>query len=195
MMNDINVKGKSTSQLLKLNGAQLNKLSRKELAKIVSRLSSTANKRLRRFEKHDITSPATEYVKRTGGKFSVKGKNVDSLKKEYLRVKGFLESETSTITGAKKVRKDVINKLKYLGVDIKENQYDKFFKVYERLKEVDRTVSDKLLKYNVFEEISNTIDNPNIDDIVNEIQKRIDEIYQQSIGEDEYDLSRFFEIE
>lgn len=194
-MNGINVKGKSTYQLIKLSGTQLNKLSRKELAQVVSRLGSTANKRLRRFEKKDTTSPATEYVKRTGGKFSVKGKNIESLKKEYLRVKGFLEAETSTITGAKKVRKNVINKLKEFGVDIKENQYDKFFKVYERLKEVDRTVSDKLLKYNVFEEIGNVIDNPNIDDIVNEMQKRIDEIYQQSIGEDAYDLSKFFEIE
>lgn len=194
-MNSFNVKGKSTNQLIKLSGTQLNKLSRKELAQVVSRLGSTANKRLRRFEKKDTTSPATEYVKRTGGKFSVKGKNIESLKKEYLRVKGFLEAETSTITGAKKVRKNVINKLKEFGIDIKENQYDKFFKVYERLKEVDRTVSDKLLKYNVFEEIGNVIDNPNIDDIVNEMQKRIDEIYQQSIGEDAYDLSKFFEIE
>lgn len=194
-MNSINVKGKSTGQLLKLSGTQLNKLSRKELAQVVSRLGSTANKRLRRFEKKDTSSPATEYVKRTGGKFSVKGKNVESLKKEYLRVKGFLEAETSTITGAKKVRKNVINKLKEFGVDIKENQYDKFFKVYERLKEVDRAVGDKLLKYNVFEEIGNALDNPNIDDIVDEMQKRIDEIYQQSMGEDNYDLSRFFEIE
>ena len=194
-MNSFTMKGKSTNQLIKLSGTQLNKLSRKELAQVVSRLDSTANKRLRRFEKKDTTSPATEYVKRTGGKFSVKGKNIESLKKEYLRVKGFLEAETSTITGAKKVRKNVINKLKEFGIDIKENQYDKFFKVYERLKEVDRTVSDKLLKYNVFEEIGNVIDNPNIDDIVNEMQKRIDEIYQQSIGEDAYDLSKFFEIE
>lgn len=194
-MNNFNVKGKSTSQLLKLTGNQLNKLSRKELSQVVSRLTSTANKRLRRFEKKDVSSPATEYVKRTGGKFSVKGKNIESLKKEYLRVKGFLESETSTITGTKKVRKNVINKLKEFGVDIKESQYDKFFKVYERLKEVDRTVSDKLLKYNVFEEIGNALDNPNIDDIVNEMRKRIDEIYKQSIGEEEYDLSRFFEIE
>ena len=67
--------------------------------------------------------------------------------------------------------------------------------MYERLKEVDSTVSNKLMKYNVFEEISNVLDNSNIDETVDEMRNRLTEIYQKSVGDTERDISKFFRIE
>ena len=104
--------------------------------------------------------------------------------------------ETSTIHGSQSVRREVIKKLKKEhNIKITNKQYNDFFKVYERLKEVDSTVSNKLMKYNVFEEISNVLDNSNIDETVDEMRNRLTEIYQKSVGDTERDISKFFRIE
>ena len=104
--------------------------------------------------------------------------------------------ETSTIHGAQSVRREVIQKLKKEhNIKITNKQYNDFFKVYERLKEVDSTVSNKLMKYNVFEEISNVLDDSNIDETVDKMRNRLTEIYQKSVGDTERDISEFFRIE
>ena len=64
------------------------------------------------------------------------------------------------------------------NIKITNKQYNDFFKVYERLKEVDSTVSNKLMKYNVFEEISNVLDNTSVEETVDEMRNRLTEIYQ-----------------
>ena len=51
------------------------------------------------------------------------------------------------------------------------------------------------MKYNVFEEISNVLDDSNIDETVNEMRNRLTEIYQKSVGDTERDISEFFRIE
>ena len=125
-----------------------------------------------------------------------KNKTDFDLKKEFLRVKEFLNMETSTVHGSQAVRREVIQKLKKEhNIKITNKQYNDFFKVYERLKEVDSTVSNKLMKYNVFEEISNILDDSNIDETVNEMRNRLTEIYQKSVGDTERDISEFFRIE
>lgn len=186
----INVTGKSIESLMGLSNKELSDLSRSNLSKVVSRLASAANKRIKRFGQE--TSPALEKVKRTGGNFSVRGKSADELKKEFLRVKDFLQSETSTKSGAKKVKKNVINSLKKKGVSITEKQYDKFFRVYERLKEQDPSINDKLLKYNVMSEITEEIGN-DIDTITENIINRLSDIYEEQAEHD--DFSRFFKLE
>ena len=104
--------------------------------------------------------------------------------------------ETSTVHGAQAVRREVIQKLrKEHNIKITNKQYNDFFKVYERLKEVDSTVSNKLMKYNVFEEISNVLDGASVEDAVDEMRNRLTEIYQQSVGDTERDISEFFRIE
>ena len=104
--------------------------------------------------------------------------------------------ETSTIHGAQAVRREVIQKLrKEHNIKITNKQYNDFFKVYERLKELDSTISNKLMKYNVFEEISNVLDGSSVEDAVDEMRNRLTEIYQQSVGDTESDISEFFRIE
>lgn len=84
---------------------------RGELAKITSQLASAANKRLRRLESADLANtPAYSYTRRSGGDFSVKGKDVAALQLEFQRARGFLSPErrTSTVRGARKVQHETM---------------------------------------------------------------------------------------
>lgn len=193
----MNIQKMSLKSLTDLSERELSSLSHNELSKVVSRLSQVANKRLTRLSKSDVFSSAYEGFRRRGeGKFTTKNKTDFDLKKEFLRVKDFLNMETSTIHGAQSVRREVIQKLKKEhNIKITNKQYNDFFKVYERLKEVDSTVSNKLMKYNVFEEISNVLDDSNIDETVDEMRNRLTEIYQKSVGDTERGISEFFRIE
>jgi hypothetical protein len=193
----MNIQKMSLKSLTDLSERELSSLSHNELSKVVSRLSQVANKRLTRLSKSGVFSSAYEGFRRRGeGRFTTKNKTDFDLKKEFLRVKDFLNMETSTIHGAQSVRREVIQKLKKEhNIKITNKQYNDFFKVYERLKEVDSTVSNKLMKYNVFEEISNVLDDSNIDETVDKMRNRLTEIYQKSVGDTERDISEFFRIE
>lgn len=193
----MNIQKMSLKSLTDLSERELSSLSHSDLSKVVSRLSQVANKRLTRLSKSDVFSAAYEGFRRRGeGRFTTKNKTDFDLKKEFLRVKDFLNMETSTIHGSQSVRREVIQKLKKEhNIKITKKQYNDFFKVYERLKEVDSMVSNKLMKYNVFEEISNVLDGSNIDETIDEMRNRLTEIYQKSVGDTERDISEFFRIE
>lgn len=116
-------------------------MSRRDLAKAVSTLASAGNKRLARFKKAGITTPASTYIKKHGGKFSVAGKNLYELREEMQRVKGFLESETSTVKGFRKWESKIAETLSTsTGIDynsLTETQKRKFWRAYSKLEEMD----------------------------------------------------------
>lgn len=97
--------------LLNLTPDQLMNMSRRDMARNISVLASAANKRIVRLEKSGVRSPALDYVKSHGGKFSVAGKTKNQLLIEYFRLQQFMFSKTSTVRGAKswkrKVEKEV----------------------------------------------------------------------------------------
>lgn len=97
------VEGKSIQQLMRLRASTVNSMNKEDLRRVVSRLASAANKRARRMEAKGITTPATRQMEKEGGKFSVKGKDVNELRHEYRRVRKFLRNKTSTISGYKKM--------------------------------------------------------------------------------------------
>lgn len=193
----MNIQKMSLKSLTDLSERELSSLSNNDLSKVVSRLTYVANKRITRLSKTDVFSPAYEGFKRRGeGKFISKGKNEFELKKEFLRAKEFLNMETSTVHGSQAVRREVREKLKKKhNIEITNKQYNDFFKAYERLKEIDSSISNKLMKYNVFEEISNIIDDKNVDEVVEEMRNKLEQIYEQSVGDTNNDVSKFFRIE
>lgn len=138
----IDVSGLSIEDIMGIPFEMLNTLNRRDLAKITSRLASTANKRIKRLLNSDYgeVSRALESiinrVKKSGTTaFSVKGKDVNQLRNEFAQVKNFLNLKTSSVVGTKKV----INKtLERLGVDRSNwsNAKNKrFFKIYRKLVE------------------------------------------------------------
>ena len=79
-----------------------------KIKKETSRLNSIANKRIKRLEKSGIYSPSLEKWKENGSvKFSVKNKDYNETQKELARVRNFLNAKTSSITGSKKLMKEI----------------------------------------------------------------------------------------
>lgn len=200
----MNIKKISWESLTDLTDRDLNAFSKSDLTKVINRLSYVANKRLQRLSKTDVFSPAYEGFKRRGeGIFTSKGKNEFELKKEFIRVKEFLASETSTVHGSQAVRREVRSKLKKKhGIRITNQQYSDFFRAYERLKEVDRTIERKTMRYNVFEDIKNVMDfnegtlkNMNSDDAVDfifeKLKGELKSIYEQSVEVQDSEFSKF----
>lgn len=116
-------------------------MSRRELAKATSTLAQAGNKRLKRFQDRNITTPATEYIKKHGGRFSTKGKDLEQLREEFQRAKDFLSKETSTIKGYRAWESKITDTLKNnAGIDynaLTEREKRKFWKAYSKLEELD----------------------------------------------------------
>lgn len=139
--------GKSIEQLLKINPEKLMQMTdRKELRQIVSRLSSAANKRLKRAEKAGRMSYAQSRTKEQG-KFSVAGKDVGELKQEYLRVKAYLEDKTTTAKGYKKSADKVVEKLNELGYKVEQKDAAKMLNLYTELRAKDSKISSREERY------------------------------------------------
>lgn len=81
-------------EIMNITPGQLRKMDRAKLADTVSILASAANKRLKRAEQAGVKTAATESVQRSGGKFSVKGKDVTQLVQEAQRATRFLNAAT-----------------------------------------------------------------------------------------------------
>lgn len=194
------VSGKSVKDILAMDNRTFNRLTESELRKVVGRLVSAGNKRLRSFEKSRESSPATRYIEKSGGKFSTRGKDLNALRAEFARAKGFFESKTGSRLEWKKVQKETKKGLEKAGVDVDPENANKMWKAYERLKEVNPSVSDKRLKYLVLQEIADVlVDDPDLSirKIVNRVNKSIDRIYEEQAAiNDEFEgVSGFFEIE
>lgn len=189
--------GKSVTDILNTPIDVFNSLRLPDLREAVGRLVSAANKRLRAFERKGLSSPAVEQVKDSGGKFSTRGKNLNQLRAEFARARSFFQSATSSIRGAKKVENKVIDALKKAGVDLSASNYDKFFKAYNRLKQLDPSIENKSLRYTYMRELASMMnDNTDIDAVIQKMKKRISEIYeeQRSIEDEYFSTSEFFEI-
>ena len=86
-------------------------MSDKELRKIVVIANSAANKRIKRAEKAGVTSGVIERAKEYG-KFSVQGIDTRAgLENAFTRVRNFLDTKTSTVTGIKKSQRKMFKEL------------------------------------------------------------------------------------
>lgn len=134
---------------------QLLSMTRSEIAKVVSKLASAANKRLKRIEQAGLKeySSAYRYIQSSGGKFSVKGKSKEELILEYKRVKGYLSPErrTSTVAGTRKAKEENEKKVaERLGVVFKNKKESKdFWQAYNKYADSHRI--------NVYNQGSDTI--------------------------------------
>lgn len=118
---------------------------RRQLAKEVSEKARVANKRLDRLEKNGLQNHSAykAWLENGGTRFSVKGKNYQQLQREYWRVQKFLDSETSTITGAKKnmqrIATDIVrvdsSKVGKMNLQDLKSLTSNFFKIRDRIQE------------------------------------------------------------
>lgn len=135
------------SDVLNMPLNKIMSMSREDLATYTRALVRESNKRLSNMKKRGIATPATAFIKKHGGKFSLrtrKGreKNVAELREEFQRAKGFIESETSTVRGFRSWETKVADTLKTnAGIDynsLTETQKRRFWQVYAKLEETDQ---------------------------------------------------------
>lgn len=192
------VSGKSVSDILNMDINTFNSLKLPEMRKVVGRLVSAGNKRLRSFERAGESSPATRYIlDESGGVFSTRGKNLNQLRAEYMRAKSFLESKTGNRKGWAQVKKETIETLETKGIHMTENQWERFWKSYQKLKQLDKSVANKAYKYttldNVIDYVKDTDMTP--EEIATTLKDKLSEIYEQhEVLNNEFSgVSEFFE--
>lgn len=193
------VSGMSVQDILNMDNATFNKLTASEMRKVVGRLVSAGNKRLRSFERAGESSPATRHVAKSGGAFSTKGKDLNALRAEYTRAKNFLQAKTGTRKGWTKTKRETIEGLCKQGVEMSEKQFDKIWKAYEDLKELSPEVANRGLKYSVLKDVADMVtdENKSADEIAMALHENLSKIYEEQAGlEHDVDgVSGFFEIE
>lgn len=193
------VSGMSIQDILNMDNRTFNSLNTSDMRKVVGRLVSAGNKRLRSFERAGESSPATRHVAKSGGAFSTKGKDLNALRSEYTRAKNFLQSKTGTRKGWKQVKKETIAGLKKKGVEMSEQQFNDVWKAYEDLKELSPEVANRGLKYSVLKDVADMVTDTDksADEIATALHENLSTIYEEQAGlEHGVDgVSGFFEIE
>ena len=193
------VSGMTIQDILNMDNETFNKLTVSEMRKVVGRLVSAGNKRLRSFERAGESSPATRHVEKSGGVFSTKGKDLNELRAEYTRAKNFMQAKTGTRRGWTKTQRETIEGLRKQGIEMSEKQFEKVWKAYEDLKELSPEVANRGLKYSVLKDVANMVtdENKSADEIAVALHKNLSQIYEEQARLD-YDVdgvSGFFEIE
>lgn len=191
-------------QLLSMDENQFNRLSEQEMRLAVRTLSIESGKRVRELEsiEDDFISPALTRIRRSGGKISSAGKNLNQLRREFTRAAAFLKDQTSTAQSFKHFRADLEYELQKNGVPLTESQYKRFWKAYNKLTEQHKDIENiRGFKYEVMRNIIEQVDiGANPDEIVENFEKEVDgktrlqEIYEKHQENDQEDSpSDFFD--
>ena len=153
------IKGKTVEELINLPLNELEKLTESQLRTVVGRGVSAGNKRLRRFEKRYNKIPyagkgAERDQQYEQVKFSAMGKDRQELMQEFARIKSFMKAETSSVTGYEQVKRKSRQELKErYGINVSKKDFDDFWEVFEKLKELKPEIKEKGFKYTVLENI------------------------------------------
>ena len=189
---------KSVQSLTDMSIQDLNSMDKKSLSKVVSQMASAANKRLKRLDDSGFETPASKSVDRSGGKFGTRGKTLNQLRSEFIRVRNFLRSKTSTIKGYKKFKNDFFDRVEAktsIRLKMTDSELNRFWDIYSKCANLQPFVNGSPnLQKTVFDMFIKYKDEDN-EDILERIQRSFDDWYeeQQEI-ENEFDTSSMFEL-
>lgn len=192
----INVNGLSIDDIMNKDWNDLAKLNLADLKALTQRLVSASNKRLKRLESSNVGdySSALQGRKKSGGRFSTKGKNINELRSEFRKAKTFLKSKTSTITGTRKVINTMSKKITGSGLDKvggfkSERTYKRFWNLYHDLEQTQSGLigivggSAEVQKI-VYDAMKNNRSNAGA---IQEINQRLDELYED-LNDNDYNF-------
>lgn len=189
-----NVKNWTLDQLLDLDPVVFNSLNKTELVDVVSRIGTVGTRRIQAVAKAGLKTPATWNTEMrtyrqdiTGKKTQLNKLDLNELRRQYVRTKGFLQAPTSTVTGGRRWVKESIEGLKEHGVELTPDEFDLFWQAYEAAKDFVPGLGDAGFKYAVLGTIKSRIDKKkyvgntsgNIADLANYILTHKDEVYKR----------------
>ena len=200
----VNLTGKSVNDLVHLSATQIKGYDRQNLARIVTKLNSAANKRVTRLEKAGYNTPAMRAAKvDKGRRFSVAGKNLKQLRAEYIRVSNFLKADTSNKKGYKGFLKKIQKAFSDKGVKIggkggtdTQDFIQMETKIYDWLKEKSPIIEESGYKYEAMKMISEYVSRGNLSEsaIRRLMSKWIREVYEEEQRKRNIDTSNFFDV-
>lgn len=170
----------TTQEILNMEYGDIMKLSRAELAKVTSQLQSTAKKRVARLEKSGLMSSATKQLRR-GGALTTRNKNVNELRREFKRVKMFLENQLSSVRGIEKYTREINTRL---GVKLTRDEQKLLF---ETISELQEYMPAELMRQvagsdNVQRRVASLIkDGLTKDDIIESMQNYLNRAYESQV--------------
>lgn len=191
--------GKSTGDLLNISMQEFLQMDYKKLKNTVQRLASTANKRIKYFEKRgevshglafrrwNMTKQSRDYsadFPYSDLKFSTQNRDLNQLRAEYKDLKTFLGMETTTAKGWNKVKEKTIQTMKRMGIDINNDNFNKIWNAYNTLTQTKGVHVLPSFKYRVFQEIRQMTDNFDTDAIVEKLTTQITELYEEQQMQD-----------
>ena len=120
--------------LKNLEYANIEKLSRNELAKVVQNLAKNVNRNYNSVKNSPIeNTPATRGLDNSGGTIKTRGKNRNELVKEFIRAKKYTESKTGTVRNATKVFNETKKRLNM--PNLTSDDIKKIYGAYQDIKE------------------------------------------------------------
>ena len=192
----LNVKGLSIDDIMNKDWNDLAKLNLADLKALTQRLVSASNKRLKRLGSSNVGdySSALQGRKKSGGRFSTKGKNINELRSEFRKAKAFLKSKTSTITGTRKFINTMSKKITGSSLDKvggfkSERTYKRFWNLYHDLEQTQSGLigivggSAEVQKI-VYDAMKNNRSNAGA---MEEINQRLDELYED-LNDNDYNF-------
>lgn len=115
-------------------------LNEKDLRDLTKQLAKRANRRFRDTSKHfDYETPALKGYKDSGGPIDVRGLNKISrndLFRPYMRAKNFLTAKTSTVRGAKELKREIEKKIGLGDFKLTPTDEELMWKSFHRLEEL-----------------------------------------------------------
>lgn len=197
------IKGKTVQNILDTPLYDLKKMNDSELRTVVGRLVSAGNKRLRRYEskKGELPNAGRQgtYEER---KFSTQRKDRTELMEEFKRAKNFFGAETSSLTGEKNVKTKSQQALnENFGISVSDEDYDIYWKAFDRLKELHPEIDERNYKYTILSHMDKMIEKrkgkpyKSYKTFVRAIEKKLDDLYKENQRLSNADgTSGFFEL-
>lgn len=197
------IKGKTVQNILDTPLYDLKKMTDSELRTVVGRLVSAGNKRLRRYEskKGELPNAGRQgtYEER---KFSTQGKDRTELMEEFKRAKNFFGAETSSLTGEKNVKTKSQQALNdNFGISVSDEDYDIYWKAFDRLKELHPEIDERNYKYTILSHMDKMIEKrkgksyKSYKTFARAIEKKLDDLYKENQRLSNADgTSGFFEL-
>lgn len=143
---------KIISDLLNMDLPVFNTLNEKDMTGVIKKLLPEVRRRISAFDEDD-TSPTVEKYLRSGGNFSVTTKGINELRKQYLRIKMFLDAKTSEEPEWEKTKKKIIDTMQRYGISMDEKNFRGVFKAYSLIREWDKSVAVREFKYKTLKRI------------------------------------------
>lgn len=184
----LNAKGKVTSMintLLNIDADALYSLDESSMRKVIKKLRPEVKRRIKEFG--NDPSPAVDKFLRSGGGFSPDKQDLNSLRGEFMRMKMFLESKTSTKAGWEDSVDKTIKEMNKLGVKFTRSNFKDVWRAYSILKELDESVTAREFKYASLKQIIELQGgNRTAHEIATEVLEQLKDLYiEHKIAQDE----------